>query len=185
MPSPLLFMILPVRCSCCDLCNSLWVLAGCFVFELSWTPNLIGNDSDNEDEESLGVHDQEDLDVEDDAQSVAEKFDDIGFVQTNKDVDLAQGVNTQVADHVERSPIKSVGLNEDHVVNDPLDTQAQEQVDSDPFELDHLINQKRGKTNITMTSSVTPDFPPGFSPNPIGEHHAIDSFTNLSDGESI
>nr|GEX53455.1 RNA-directed DNA polymerase, eukaryota, reverse transcriptase zinc-binding domain protein [Tanacetum cinerariifolium] len=127
----------------------------------SWSPNLLGNDFDNEEEESLGVQDQEDLDVEDDAQSVAENFDDIGIVQTNEDVDLAQGVNTQVIDHVERSPIKLVGLNEDHTVNAPQDTQAQEQDDSDPFKLDHLINQKRYSfTNLLNGESIKqPGFP--------------------------
>ena len=55
--------------------------------------------------------------------------------------------------------------------------------DSDPFELGPLINKKPNKVP-NECQSVTPEFPPGFSPISEGQQ-ASESIHNLSGGESF
>ena len=48
-------------------------------------------------------------------------------------------------------------------------------IDSDPFGLEPLINKKRDK-DCEMKGSVTPNFPPGFSPISASSHNQQDGF---------
>ncbi|GKC83397.1 RNA-directed DNA polymerase, eukaryota, reverse transcriptase zinc-binding domain protein [Tanacetum coccineum] len=142
----------------------------------SWTPNLDCFDSDSEDADSLSSREQDNLPADDnvvdnDALSVADMVDYIGILQP-KEVEVQdQVVDTQVQDCDDRCPKKLVERNEF-------------QYDSDPFILEHLINNKRNKV-ANSNSSVTPEFPPGFPPCSVDEEQVAGSFNNLSDGEPI
>ncbi|GKC32259.1 putative RNA-directed DNA polymerase, eukaryota, reverse transcriptase zinc-binding domain protein [Tanacetum coccineum] len=118
----------------------------------------------------MGLYEQGDqIFVANDAQSVADKIDEIGIAQTNEDdEDSEHEVDAHIQDHDVRSTHEPLRLNKVHS-------------DSDPFGLDALINKKSGKVTI-ITSSATPDFTPRFPP---GEHHATDYLNNLSDGIPI
>ncbi|GJV93110.1 RNA-directed DNA polymerase, eukaryota [Tanacetum coccineum] len=117
----------------------------------SWTPTYVGVDSDRDDEGSMGSHDQE------------ENVELVGgiFVEDNGD---AHTKDDYVHDSYQDEEANVVGSNQQHSHQDALD--------SDPFGLEPLINKKFGKEDAPQ-NSVTPEFPPGFSPSPI-----TDKFVN-------
>nr|GEW88919.1 RNA-directed DNA polymerase, eukaryota [Tanacetum cinerariifolium] len=119
----------------------------------SWTPTFVEIDSDREDDEMQGNNGT-------DVVSVGGLSVDVnGEVQINADDihDQAEEANVPSSDHEPQ----------------------QHDLDSDPFGLEPLINKKVG-TKTASQSSVTPMFPPGFSPLPDDDvtghsdtHHCI------------
>ncbi|GJR21605.1 RNA-directed DNA polymerase, eukaryota, reverse transcriptase zinc-binding domain protein [Tanacetum coccineum] len=73
----------------------------------------------------------------------------------NKDVESAVGLANDIGD-------ENIYVNNDQVHDECA--HGEEPLDSDPFELDSPI-KKRGGKDTKEKCFVTPDFPPGFSPN--------------------
>ncbi|GJZ15913.1 RNA-directed DNA polymerase, eukaryota [Tanacetum coccineum] len=104
----------------------------------SWTPSFLGEDSMTDDEDFMGKYEAD----------KAELF-------KNKDAESAVGLENDIGD-------ENIYVNNDQVHDECA--HDEEPLDSDLFELDSLI-KKRGGKDTKEKCSVTPDFPPGFSPN--------------------
>ncbi|PWA76520.1 reverse transcriptase domain, Reverse transcriptase zinc-binding domain protein [Artemisia annua] len=134
----------------------------------SWTPTFVDDDSESDEEGSMGKYDKQGVKTpeDNDVESVADLPDNIGTTQINVE-DIEQ----------ENEFVTHASLNQDSHVEARFREMPSH---SDPFDLASLINKKYGK-GIHTKSPVTPEFPPGFSPK---AQQVSESFHKLSDGDS-
>ncbi|GJY36035.1 hypothetical protein Tco_0421413, partial [Tanacetum coccineum] len=134
----------------------------------SWTPSFTNDESECEEEDAKGnfEFDKEKNLEESDAESVADLF-----------ADLETGENMVNSHHVQEDVQEDVELSKDCNIKDSPVEHCENNLpsDSDPFELASLIN-KRCVKQVEEKSSETPNFPPSFALNSLGENQASRSF---------
>ncbi|GKD71801.1 RNA-directed DNA polymerase, eukaryota, reverse transcriptase zinc-binding domain protein [Tanacetum coccineum] len=126
---------------------------------------LFGDDSDRDEEGSMGIYVQEKVEgnEENDVVSVKGIFDDNGEDHTKVD---EKNHNYSVKDSYHEE-----GTDVDLHAGPYQENSHHDDVDSGPFGLASLINKKSDK-DVEPQSSVTPEFPPGFSSSPNNDQHA-------------
>ncbi|PWA95475.1 hypothetical protein CTI12_AA008630 [Artemisia annua] len=130
----------------------------------SWTPTFVASDNDSDEENSVGKYDKSrDESIED---------NDIG-----SDVDSLANINIPELAQEQEDEVKV--QDNTFCVSPKPNGSYEKPLDSDPFELDHLIN-KSDKIR-KLCQSVTPKYPPGFSSILKGDHVTSDSFHSLND----
>nr|GFB07118.1 hypothetical protein [Tanacetum cinerariifolium] len=141
----------------------------------TWTPSFMIDDSDSEEDGPKGSihHGKEENFADSDAESVADFVADLEpgvYMDTNQQVqnDDDEKDKEQVNDYSKKE----------------VEPSAKDLFSySDLFGLDPLINKTRAK-EVVEKCSVTPEYLPGYSLIPIGEHHESQSFHQLSDDTS-
>ncbi|GKB57250.1 RNA-directed DNA polymerase, eukaryota [Tanacetum coccineum] len=127
----------------------------------SWTPNFVEENSLNEEMDSLVNYE--------------------GEGNSSKDENEVESVAEILLVKSELHPTDKDDLPKQHETMKSVDQQAP--LDSDPFDLEPLIQQRCG-IGGDVNHSVTPDFPSGFSPNNKGNSHTIVSSHKNKAGSS-
>ncbi|GJY83471.1 putative RNA-directed DNA polymerase, eukaryota, reverse transcriptase zinc-binding domain protein [Tanacetum coccineum] len=130
----------------------------------SWTPTFVAssNDCDDSDDEEDNDTSRNESIEENDIKLAADNLEDAKIEEIVRDQELEDKVTDN---------------------NHCNSSKPEKPIDSDPFELDHLIKMS-GKVH-KPSYSKTPEYPPSFSSIPKGDHAISDSIYKLSNGDHI